>query len=365
MDDATRADGLVKGLARPGLENRPRRAQEGRVTPRVRMADVARLAKVAPATVSRVLRRPDIVSEETRGRVLQAIRDLHYVPDMVAGSLASNRTGIVAMIVPTLTGSIFAETAAGTASVLRARGYELLLGNSGYDAVEEEELVKALLSRRPDGFILTGSQHTKGTRTMLRQAGIPVVETWELPARPIDMAVGFDNRAAARAIIEFLASRGYRRIAMIARPAGTGTRNDQRIQGYGDAVAALGLPDGLLFPSGEDSALRGGAVSIGLVLSARPRIDAVFCADDIHALGALFECGRRGRSVPGDIALAGFGDFDVAAEATPSLTTVRVPGPDIGRRAAERVLARLDGEATVEEPAVQDLGFEVMPRESA
>lgn len=330
---------------------------------RVRMTDVARRAHVAPATVSRVLRQPEIVAAATRNRVLRAIDELNYVPNRAAGSLASQRTGIVAMIVPTLANSIFAETVQGTATVLRACGHELLLGNSGYDDLEEESLVRALLGRQPEAFILTGARHTPATRAMLTAAAIPVVETWELPASPIDAAVGFDNAAAARAMVEYLIDRGHRRIAMIARPFAGGTRNDQRIREYLEVVRERGLADGLLEQSHEANALRGGARAMSALLTSGRAIDAVFCADDVHALGALFECRRRGIRIPEDLALAGFGDFDVAGEAAPSLTTVRVPGLDIGRCAAERILARLAG--TDATGGVEDVGFALVPRESA
>lgn len=333
------------------------------MTRRVTMADVARHAQVGSATVSRVLRQPGIVAEPTRRRVQRAIDELNYVPDMIAGSLASNRTGIVAMIVPTIAGSVFAETVEGAAAVLRAQGHELLLGNSGYDDDEEENLVRALLGRRPDGVILTGARHTAATRAMLSQANVPVVETWELPDDPIDSAVGFDNRAAARAMIERLYALGHRRIAMIAQPPADRTRNAYRIAGYRDVVRARNLAEDLFFSNDEVSALRAGALAMAAVLAHRPSIDAVFCADDNRAAGALFECTRRAVSVPGDIAVAGFGDFDIAHETAPTLTTIRVPGAEIGRRAAETILACLAGQRPPENG--QDLGFELIARESA
>jgi LacI family gluconate utilization system Gnt-I transcriptional repressor len=165
----------------------------------MRMEDVARLAGVSAITVSRALRHPEKVANETRDRITSAIRTLGYVPNLTAASLASNRSGIIAAIIPTVTNSIFADTVQGMSDRLRREGYQLLLGNTGYSVEEESALVSAFLARRPDGIILTGARHTPTTREMLADANLPVVETWDLAVEPIDMMVGFSNFEAAHA----------------------------------------------------------------------------------------------------------------------------------------------------------------------
>ena len=338
----------------------------GQATPpgTARLADVARAAGVSAMTVSRVLRMPGRVAPETRARVEEAVRALGYVPNLVAGALKSQRSRIVVAIVPTLTSAIFAETVEGMTEVLREQGYQLLLANSGYAPETEESLVTAFLGRRPDGMILTGTQHTPGARAQLRSAGIPVVETWELAKDPIDMNVGFSNRAAGRRLTEALLARGHRRIVFAGVDPAFELRSRRRAQGYREAMRAAGLAPAFhrLDDADRGLTMRSGARAAAALLAARPRIDAVMFSNDFPAFGALSECARRGIAVPGVFAIAGFGDFEVAREAYPAITTVRVPGREMGRRAAAMILARLAGGDP--EPRI-DLGFEIVLRESA
>lgn len=338
------------------------RGNGGRGTGRARMEDVARLAGVSAITVSRALRQPDKVSAATRARVEDAIREIGYVPNLVAGSLASSRSNIIAAIVPSISTSIFADTVQGMVDMLKGRGYELLLGNTGYSAAEEQALVAAFLGRQPDGMMLTGVLHTELTRQMLGGAGIPVVETWDLSERPIDLTVGFSNSAAADAMTRYLHSVGYRRIAYITGSMTSDKRSAERRRGYQQAMSDLGLPEGPVVAVDRPTAMHDGAHALTTLLGISPRVDAVFCSSDILAFGALMECRRRGVGVPDDIGIAGFGDFDVAAEAEPSLTTVSIPGYQIGRNAAEMLLERLDGREV--EPKTRDLGFRIVPRRS-
>ena len=164
------------------------------------MADVARLAGVSKMTVSRLLTNPAAVAEETAERIRAAIERLGYVPDRVAGSLSSRRTGFVALVLPTLTNTNFADTAHGLTDALRAEGYQLIIGYTMYDEAEEEQVVRALLARRPEALVLAETVHARATTQLLLGAGIPVVETWDLTARPIDMLAGFSNRDAGHAI---------------------------------------------------------------------------------------------------------------------------------------------------------------------
>ena len=328
-----------------------------------RMADVAALAGVSPVTVSRFLREPDRVRPETRERIAAAIAELSYVPNLVAGSLASNRSRIVATVVPTLSAAFFADTVQGLADVLHDAGYQLLFGNSGYRPEEEERLVAAFLGRRADAIVLSGSQHTDATRAMLAGAGIPVVEVWELVARPIDMVVGFSNEQAAREIARTLVRRGARRIVLVAAGEGAESRSDQRRAGFREAMAEAGLAADRDLAVEAPSHVRTGGAALGRLLERWPDADAVLCANDNLAAGLIAECHRRGIAVPERLAVAGFGDFDIAAATYPPLTTVRVPSYAIGRRAAELVVARLSGGAGPAGPV--DLGFEVVRRDSA
>ncbi len=332
----------------------------------VTMIDVAEAADVSAITVSRVLRQPEKVRPETRERVRAAIHALGYVPDEAAGALSSRRSRIVGALISTLASSFFASTVDGLSNELRAAGYQLLLANTDYTPEIEAESIQALLGRRPDGLVLSSTAHTEAAERLLRTSGIPVVEIWELPEAPIDCAVGFSNHAAARAMTEFLADSGRRRIGFVVNNRPRGTRARARAEGYAEALAAramgpLRLVEAVAMAGDTDPEI--GARGLGELLDRWPDTDAVFCVSDQVALGALCEARRRGLDVPNDIAIAGFGDFEIASEAGLALTTVRVPGFAIGKQAARLILARSGSSPS--HPAIIDLGFEIVRRATA
>jgi LacI family gluconate utilization system Gnt-I transcriptional repressor len=324
------------------------------------MSEVAAAARVSTMTVSRVLRSPEKVRPETFERVEAAIRKLGYVPDESAGALSSRRSRIVGALVSTLGGSVFASTIDGLSQILREAGYQLLLATTNYTPQLEADFIAAMLARRPDGLVLTSTQHTSPARRLLRDARIPIVELWELPERPIDSAVGFSNRAAGKAMTEFLADTSRRRIGFIGRPEPSDTRGQLRRAGYEDALAQRSLhaprivtPAGL----GTDDP-RAGAMGLTEILARWSDTSAVFCSSDSVALGALSEARRRGLRVPEDISIAGFGDFEMASEHGLALTTVRVPGFAIGAEAA-RLISKASKRCVV------DLGFQIVRRMTA
>lgn len=323
---------------------------------------MARRAGVAPITVSRALRAPQSVAEATRSRVAEAIAALGYVPNLSAGTLASGRSRIVGAVVPSITGAFFAETVQGLSDLLHQNGYQLLLGASGYSLAEEDALAAAFLGRQADAIVLTGVEHTPQLRSRLRNSRVPVVETWDLHDDPIDLLVGFSNHDAARDMTLALAARGYRRIGYIGVERGE-RRSVERLSGYRAAAAALGYRDAPVVPAPMSPAYRGGGAELEQLLEREPEVDAVLFGNDLFAVHALMTCRRRGWSVPGRIALAGFGGLEIGADLAPSLTTVRVPGYEIGRTAADMLLRRLQGQVVT--PAARDLGFELVFRESA
>ncbi len=325
-----------------------------------RMEDVARLSRVSMITVSRVINQPEKVAPRTRARVETAIAKIGYVPNLTAGSLASNRSRIIAAIVPTIDNSIFAETMRGLAETLAAGGYQLLLGQTGYDESAEEALVAAFLGRRVDGMVVTGVSHSALTRQRLTKAGIPVVETWDLTPNPIDMVVGFSNRDAGRAIARYLLDKGHRRIGFAG---GGDDRTRSRLAGFEATIKRVkgARLVRVLMPAG--TSFHGGREALGDLLTQDPKLQAIFCSNDALAVGALMECHRRGIRVPQALAVAGFADLDIAAEVEPALTSVQVRSRTIGEEAANMLLARLRGEPIA--AAVRDLGFTVVPRASA
>jgi LacI family gluconate utilization system Gnt-I transcriptional repressor len=319
------------------------------------MHDVARLAAVSPITVSRALSQPDKVSAETRRRVAEAIAQVGYVPNLTAGSLASNRSRIIAAIVPTIANSIFADTVQGLSDGLERQGYQLLLGQTGYSETAEDELIRAFLGRRPDALVLTGIGRSPAARALLGNAEIPIVETWDLTDAPLDMLVGFSNRDAGRAMADYFGTRGYRRLAFVGS---TDERSQARRAGF---LAAA--PDAVTIALDEQASVPRGRAALQQVRTQAPDVQAIFFSTDVLAVGALLECQRLGLAVPGTLAIAGLGDLPIAAEINPPLTTIEIRGYAIGERAARMLLARLAGEHV--SPKIVDLGFRIVERASA
>jgi len=332
-----------------------------------RMSDVARLAGVSKMTVSRVMAGRS-ASEATRERVRRAIEELGYVADAAAGALSSGRTSFVAVLVPSLSSSNFSDTVSGLTAVLEPQGLELLIGDTDYLPDREERLVRQMLRHQPRCIALTGAQHTDATRTLLQRSGVPVVEMWDLPAEPIDMAVGFSNVSAAREMVRYLADKGYRRIGFLGGASELDRRGLDRLKGYQLEMKALGLDKHRVVRLGESPVtMSHGAPAMAELLERWPDTQAVMCVSDMSAFGAIMECQRRGLRVPDDIAIAGFGNFEIAACCHPTITTVSVDAYGIGQRTGEAIVAALaaaDGERATH-PAKTRIDYTVVPRESA
>ena len=333
------------------------------------MKDVARLAEVSPMTVSRFLSGTGTVSEARAKRISAAISELGYVPDLIAGSLSSRKTGFVAAIVPSLSNANFADSARGMTEVLSAAGYQVLIGATDYSIDTEEKIVRSMIGRRPEGVVITGGHHSDTTITMLRREQIPVVEIWDLPDQPIGMTVGFSNYEVGRAMTEHLIDLGYRRIAFIGPSANHSHRDyrgEARTHGFRAAMADAGLPDHLVADALEPPiSFREGAQAAAEIIARFGEVDAIFAVSDLAAVGALMECRRRGIRVPDDIGIAGFGNFELSAVIEPALTTVRVNATDIGRVAGRAIIDALQGEPGQPAPGtVHNLGFEILNRRS-
>ncbi len=328
----------------------------------MRIEDVARAAAVSAQTVSRFFRNPEQVSAETAARIDRAVRATGYVRNLVAGALASNRSGIVAVLVPTIANPIHAAPVQALADVLRPAGYQVLVGSTNYDPAIEHDLVEAFLGRRVDGIVLTGTSLQPATAQLLARAGVPVVQTWELPKAPVDMAVGSDNEGAGVAVARHFFERGYRDFAVLSHGATGDTRSAARLRGFNAESRRLGLarPFGISFTRATE--LSQAPDLLFRLRDAGRRIDAAFCVGDPLGIGLVLACARSGIRVPRDLAVAAFGDSDLAALITPALTTVRVPRADFGRIAGEMLLARFAGRQV--EQRIVDLGFQLIVRET-
>lgn len=308
------------------------------------MADVARLAGVSPMTVSRAFKEDASISEATRAAIRQAAEDLGYLFDSRAAALRSARSGFVAVTIPSINNANFADTLRGLSEGLKPRGLQILLGYTDYDIHEEERLIEQLLRRRPEAIVVTGGRHTDRARRLLQAAPIPVIETWDLPADPIGHVVGFSNAAAVRGMVDHFVARGLTRIGFIGGEADRDTRGTDRRQGFIAAMRAHGLQaDRLIAAGAPPISMREGAAAMARLLETLPDTQAVICVSDLSGFGALTECQRRGVPVPGQISVAGFGDYEIAGISVPTLTTINPFPQEIGARTAALILDLLDG----------------------
>jgi LacI family gluconate utilization system Gnt-I transcriptional repressor len=324
------------------------------------MHEVAELAGVSRMTVSRALNHPEMVKEKVRERVFEAVSQLGYVHNHLARNLSSSKSNVIGLVLPSLENSIFAQTVKAISDVLRAAGFQLMLAEASDDPKEEEAVISAFLAQRVAGLVLHGTRHSAAAIRMLRGSNIPVVENGDIPVEPIDMVASYSNRAAAKAMTLHLARLGYKKIVFAG--LANNPRATERQLGFLDAQAELGIaPD----PRRILSVARGfgpGAEAIAHIERTMPDTDALFCAGDVVAIGALLECNRRGWAVPGRLAIASYDDLELMRHVNPAITALRLPRHEIGKRSAEMLLARiLDRDPPVRSV---DLGFEIIQRAS-
>lgn len=337
---------------------------KGRSTRGTTLVDVARLAGVAPMTVSRYLNAPDAVREQTRLKIQQAIVQTGYVQNRLASSLASNRSRLVAVVLPMVTNPLFSDTFQAINERLTQAGYQVLLGVSGYQSEQEQQLLDVILSRRPDGIILTGTLHTQASRERLRAAAVPVVETWDLTDDPIDMLVGFSHERVGSDVAQRLLRLGYRRFALLTVDDPRGLR---RARSLLDALAQAGIGDVQQQIFAGLPTLEQGRRGLDTLLEHdRPTPQTpplmVVCTSDTLAHGVLTEAAARGLPVPERLGVMGFGDMNFASHTFPALSTVRIDGAHLGACAADLLLRRLQQFEQVD--GIVDIGFSLIERQT-
>ena len=330
---------------------------------KVRMVDVAGAAGVSAMTVSRVMRADPKVSEANRAVVLQAIEALGYVPDSIAGALSSQRSGFVAIVLRKISEFIPTGTIAALDGYLGENGLQLLIGNAGHYLEKEEQLVEAMLRRRPEALVLSGGVHTARTHRLLAGAGIPIVEAFDVPAEPVDNVVGFSNAAATKKMVRHLHEQGYRKIALLG--SDERARSAERLRGYLEAIAELDMGRAIVV-STSAATMRAGGEAIVRVVEEHPEADAVVCVSDHLAFGAIMECSRRGWPIPERLGIAGFGNSELSAICNPGITTIgsdaQQIGIDIGRVIVSALERARRHEAHV--PATHLLAYQIIERES-
>jgi LacI family gluconate utilization system Gnt-I transcriptional repressor len=326
----------------------------------ITLRDVAKLAGVAPITASRALNTPNLVSPDVLRRVQEAVERTGYVPNRMAGGLASSRSRLIAAVVPSTVVSVFMGTIEALNGTLFDAGYQLMLGQSSYSADREEALLEAIIGRRPDGIFLSGIMPPGKGRTRLVSSGIPVVESWDLTPTPIDMLIGFSHTDIGKDVANYLINKGYKRFAVVRAED---ERANRRITAFRDEVIAKGLSEVFEVNVGAERSLKRGREALIEVLTQQPDVDAVFCSSDLLALGVPTEARARKLAIPEKIAVMGFGDVPFVSDMVPSLTTVRINGEQIGAMAAQFLIDRAENRPVAN--TIFNVGYSIIERESA
>ncbi|MGO4013165.1 LacI family DNA-binding transcriptional regulator [Pseudomonas sp. ITP1] len=343
------------------VEKPRKRRGAGRVT----LNAVARAAGVSAITVSRYFNQPEQVSPERRERIAAVVAELGYVPNLVAGGLASARGKIVGMVIPNISGSIFANTIQGFSDTLSRHGYQLLLASSYFDIKQEENAVRAFLGWSPAALVLTSHFHSAGTEKMLAEADIPVIETWDYQPERGPMQIGFSHFEVGVTAARHLLDKGYQRIAFVQNSAPGDFSALERRDGYAATVREAGREPWIFAPDADRAPFEAGKQAMDALMNASPRPDAIIFANDNLAAGGLLAGQRAGIKIPADCAVLGFGDYPFAEMLLPSLSTIKPPALEIGVLAATRVLESL---GVLPNEAVQRLNLlrcQVIERESS
>lgn len=309
------------------------------------LEDIARAAGVSKMTVSRVLRGGTGFSADTRDRITTVAATMGYVPNRLAAALGSDQAStLVGMCVPSLTSGLFGHVLDGVDRALSRLGYQLMIGASSHSSAEEEAWLRQVVSWRPAGLILSGRVHTPGTVELLRQAGAPVVEIWDLTTSPIDMSVGFAHFDCGAEMARFLVRRGRRRAGYVGALAQSDGMVAARLEGFEAALADAGHPLVAREVLHDAPGFYAGYYGLETLLGRQPGLDVVYFHTDEMAIGGLAHAQSRGLRVPEDIGIAGWGGMEAASILPRRLTTTVVPTTAIGKAAAEALVARLKGQ---------------------
>ena len=334
-----------------------------RKTGRVTIRDIARRTQLSPITVSRALRGDPAVRPETRERVRQAAERHGYMPNLLAGALASNRSRVIGVIIPTLLDSIFASTVEGIGRVLQRHNYEFILGSSGYDPRAEERIVRTFLHRRVDGFVVPAVGHAQPTRSLLERSRLPVVEIGNLPHDPIGSVVGFSNEQASYAATEHLIASGRRSVAYVGGTGGENANGRDRLAGFRRCRDAHGLEVNECLVIEIDYTPRAALPAVDRLATALGEFDALVVGGELWTPVIALEFARLGIAVPDAVTIVGIGEVEHADFFPTPLSTIVFPRERAGEVAAEMVVGLCeDGQAT---PEVCDLGFELHARASS
>ena len=302
------------------------------------LRDVSDACGVSEMTVSRVLRNRGDVSEATREKVLSTAKELGYVPNQIAGSLASKRVNLVAVIIPSLSNMVFPEVLNGVNQMLEDTPLQPVVGVTDYLPEKEERVLYEMLSWRPSGVIIAGLEHTDATRAMLANAGIPVVEIMDVDGRPVDAMVGISHRRAGREMAKAILKEGYEHIGFMGTKMPLDHRARKRFEGFTEGLAKAGVEiEDRDFYSGG-SALAKGREMTQEMLERSPDLDFLYYSNDMIGAGGLLYLLDQGIDIPGQIGLAGFNGVELLQGLPRKLATMDACRVEIGQAAAQIIL---------------------------
>ena len=310
---------------------------------RITISDVAKLAGVSHQTVSRVINNKAEVSPETRRRVLAVIEETGYRPSGLARGLATSRTATIGMVVPDISNPFFSDIARGIETTAYDRGYNVFLCNSDEDPERELDILYSLEQKQVDGVILCGLRQKSPALLDVLDRFSAVVMVNRLLDHVEYPAVMIDNAGGAQEAVRHLLKLGRASIGFLVGPAFSYSAV-QRLQGYKDAMSEAGIAIEEDWIQYCEPTVDGGECAARKVLQNHPQIDALFCHNDLVAVGAIQACKSLGRRVPEDVAIIGFDDIYLAALVTPSLSTCQVPRIEMGHQAISLLLQQIEGE---------------------
>ena len=310
------------------------------------LRDVSQASGVSEMTVSRVLRNRGDVSQNTRDKVLLVAKQLGYVPNKIAGALASQRVNLVAVIIPSLSNMVFPEVMTGISEVLETTDLQPVVGVTDYLPEKEERVLYEMLSWRPSGVIIAGLEHSETSAMMLKASGIPVVEIMDIDGSPVDAMVGISHRRAGREMAVSILKAGYRKIGFLGTKMPLDHRARKRFEGFTEALAKSGVEvtDQEFYYGG--SALVKGREMTQELLRRNPNLDFLYFSNDLIGAGGLLYLIEKGISIPNQIGLAGFNGVELLKGLPRQLATMDACRSEIGRKAAEMIVQQVNDPKT-------------------
>ncbi len=307
------------------------------------LRDVSEASGVSEMTVSRVLRNKGDVSAATRAKVQEAAKRLGYVPNRIAGSLASSHVNLVAVIIPSLKNMVFPEVLSGISEALEETVLQPVVGVTDYLPEKEEKVLFEMLSWRPAGIIIAGLEHSEASRAMLARSGVPVIEIMDIDGEPIDTCVGISHRRAGRKMAEAIIEAGYRKIGFMGTKMPLDHRARKRFEGFTRTLAKSGIEiaDQDFYSGG--SALAKGREMTADMLARNPDLDFLYFSNDMIGAGGLLYLLEQGVDIPNEIGLAGFNDVELLQGLPRRLATMDACRYEIGQKAAQIIASRVDG----------------------